>query len=216
MRHRRTASEGVEALILELFRARLFRQIVIETWRRHYNEVRPHSSLENLKPHEFKQRLSKQSLKGAMSHYPMDRRKPAGHLVEQVIATGSGLNGIDCMAAGLPTISNLEDDTYIVPMIRWSYFGLCSVVSASPENLIDFLRKDVTRPELRQQLGRTGKECVGKYHRHHSAQYIFNNVIDYFYGHKDSLINLYHSLLGVYQIRSPTIQHSLVNNRIFE
>lgn len=137
-------------------------------------------------------------------------------LVEQIIATGSGLNGLEGMAAGLPTISNLEDDNYIVPMRRWSYFGECPLVSATPENLVDVLRKLVTRPELRKQLGRAGRKYVEKYHGYDSAQYLFTNVIDYAYGRKESLINLYHPLLGEYPNRSPKIQHPLKNNRIVD
>jgi putative transposase len=34
-----------ECLSLEWFRSRAEARVVIETWRRHYNEVRPHSSL---------------------------------------------------------------------------------------------------------------------------------------------------------------------------
>src|SRR5687767_5268553 len=47
-----------ECLNLEYFRSRAEAAATIETWRRHYNEVRPHSSLGYLTPHEFK----KQSL----------------------------------------------------------------------------------------------------------------------------------------------------------
>ena len=43
---------------LEWFRNRIDAKIVIETWRRRYNEVRPHSSLGYLTPVEFKQSLS--------------------------------------------------------------------------------------------------------------------------------------------------------------
>ena len=42
-----------ECLSLEWFRSRAEAKIVIETWRRHYNEVRPHSSLGYLTPNEF-------------------------------------------------------------------------------------------------------------------------------------------------------------------
>ncbi len=42
-----------ECLSLEWFRSRAEAKIVIETWRRHYNEVRPHSSLGYLTPKEF-------------------------------------------------------------------------------------------------------------------------------------------------------------------
>jgi len=45
-----------ERLSLEWFRSRAEAKVVIETWRRHYNEVRPHSSLDELTPIEFKTR----------------------------------------------------------------------------------------------------------------------------------------------------------------
>ena len=44
-----------ECLSLEWFRSRREAAVVIEAWRRHYNAVRPHSSLNYLTPHEFKQ-----------------------------------------------------------------------------------------------------------------------------------------------------------------
>lgn len=143
-------------------------------------------------------------------------REEADILVEQIIFTGHGMNGLEGMASGLPTISNLEDENYLMPMRRWSYFGECPLVSATPENLVDVLGKLVTRPELRKQLGRAGREYVKKYHGYDSAQYLFSNVIDYVYGRRESLINLYHPLLGEYPNRSPKIQHPLVNNRIVD
>jgi putative transposase len=48
-----------ECLSLEWFRNRIDAKIVIEDWRRHYNETRPHSSLGYLTPAEFKQLSSK-------------------------------------------------------------------------------------------------------------------------------------------------------------
>ncbi|MDD3765535.1 MAG: integrase core domain-containing protein, partial [Nevskiales bacterium] len=38
---------------------------IIESWRRHYNAVRPHSSLGYLTPHEFKATLSPSTHRGA-------------------------------------------------------------------------------------------------------------------------------------------------------
>jgi len=43
-----------ECLSVEWFRSRREAIAMIETWRKHYNEVRPHSSLGYLTPHEFK------------------------------------------------------------------------------------------------------------------------------------------------------------------
>jgi putative transposase len=42
-----------ECLSLEWFRSRPEAKVLIEQWRRHYNEVRPHSSLSYLTPNEF-------------------------------------------------------------------------------------------------------------------------------------------------------------------
>jgi putative transposase len=47
-----------ECLSLEWFRKRVEAKIVIEGWRRHYNEVRPHSSLMYETPSEFKKKRS--------------------------------------------------------------------------------------------------------------------------------------------------------------
>jgi len=42
-----------ECLSMEWFRNRLEAKVIIEDWRRHYNEVRPHSSLNYLTPQQF-------------------------------------------------------------------------------------------------------------------------------------------------------------------
>jgi len=49
-----------ECLSLEWFRSRAEAKVVIETWRRHFNAVRPHSSLGYLTPVEFVARLKEQ------------------------------------------------------------------------------------------------------------------------------------------------------------
>jgi len=49
-----------ECLSLEWFRSRAEAKVVIETWRRHYNEVRPHSSLGYLTPAEFAVKIEEQ------------------------------------------------------------------------------------------------------------------------------------------------------------
>ena len=49
-----------ECLSLEWFPDRINAKITIEDWRKHFNEVRPHSSLGNKTPLEFKQELVQQ------------------------------------------------------------------------------------------------------------------------------------------------------------
>ncbi len=47
-----------ECLSLEWFRSRAEAKVTIEAWRRHYNEVRPHSSLGYLTPAAFAAKTS--------------------------------------------------------------------------------------------------------------------------------------------------------------
>ena len=47
-----------ECLSLESFRNRTDARVVIEAWRRHYNAVRPHSSLRQKTPHAFKNTIT--------------------------------------------------------------------------------------------------------------------------------------------------------------
>jgi len=46
-------------LSMEWFRSRTEARAIIETWRRHYNEVRPHSSLGGITPTEFMSKFTK-------------------------------------------------------------------------------------------------------------------------------------------------------------
>ena len=49
-----------ECLSLEWFRTREEPKVLIESWRAHYNEIRPHSSLGYLTPREFINRSTTQ------------------------------------------------------------------------------------------------------------------------------------------------------------
>jgi len=62
-----------ECLSLEWFRCRAEAAAAIEVWRRHYNEVRPHSSLGGLTPSEFRRReeLADSTRGGATSKFQM-------------------------------------------------------------------------------------------------------------------------------------------------
>ena len=54
-----------ECLSLEWFRSRAEAKVIIESWRRHYNEVRPHSSLDYLTPSDFAARQTNTALRHA-------------------------------------------------------------------------------------------------------------------------------------------------------
>lgn len=53
-----------DCLSVEWFRSRREAKALIETWRRHYNDVRPHSSLGGLTPSEFKRKYTDSESRG--------------------------------------------------------------------------------------------------------------------------------------------------------
>jgi putative transposase len=56
-----------ECLSLEWFRSRAEAKVLIEAWRRHYNQIRPHSSLDYLTPNEFAMKLSEKAATSAQA-----------------------------------------------------------------------------------------------------------------------------------------------------
>ena len=56
-----------ECLNIQWFKNRIDAKILIEDFRRHFNETRPHSSLGSLRPAEFKRRLSTTNPDSAIS-----------------------------------------------------------------------------------------------------------------------------------------------------
>jgi putative transposase len=85
-----------ECLSLEWFRSRAEAKVIIEQWRRHYNEVRPHSSLGYLTPAEFAAVLKEQgarseqatgrtaAVSGASALRPVASPSREGHSKQEV------------------------------------------------------------------------------------------------------------------------------------
>lgn len=118
-------------------------------------------------------------------------------LVEQLLAPIHGLNALEGMASGLPTISNLSDARYAHTLRKLTYFCECPLVSATPEDIYDILKNLVVCPEKRESIGCKSREYVKRYHGMDSCEFLFRNVI------KKALtganiMNIYHPLLGTH------------------
>lgn len=135
-------------------------------------------------------------------------------LVEQLIATGHGLNAVEGMATGLCVVANLEDTQYTRIFRRWSHLDECPIVSASPETLKEVLRQLIRQPELRSALGTASRHYAEKYHSLAASEFLFTEVIAYLDGERETLINLYHPLLGPRSKAEPKIEHPLIENRL--
>lgn len=142
-------------------------------------------------------------------------REEADILVEALIFGGYGLNGIEGMASGLPVMSNLDSEYYTQVHRRYSFLEECPIVSATPESVTAVLRRLVTTPALREELGRAGRRYVEKYHSYASARFLFESVYAKIWDKKDvNLVMLFHPISSEYSHRTPKVEPPLIKSRL--
>lgn len=139
-------------------------------------------------------------------------------LFDQLIL-GYAMFAIEGFASGLPVVTNLENEDYVRVFRRYSYLNECPAVSASHETLYIVLKKLVTRPGLRETLGRASRKYAEKYHSFKTVQSLFEKLYDKIWYNKTDidLMNFFHPLLPEsYNNQSEKIKHPLVENKIID
>jgi glycosyltransferase involved in cell wall biosynthesis len=155
------------------------------------------------------ERVSNERVKEAMGEVDV--------FADQFIVTGYGLAAIEALASGLPVLANLEDGPVTRFLRRYSTLGECPVVSTAPETLVENLRAVVTGPEVRERLGRAGREYAEKYHSYELAQYYFGAIhARLLEGADVDLLNLLDPLRSPYNRLRPRVEHPLVDGRLPE
>jgi len=134
---------------------------------------------------------------------------------DDFLFSGYGLAAIEGMASGLPVMCNMEYTDYTQVFRRFSYLDECPVVSTSIETIKPNLRALVLHPQLREELGRAGRQFVEKYQSYEATQYLFTSVYKkILHGEDIDLMNLFHPLMSDFNRRTPQVNHPLVNNHI--
>lgn len=143
-------------------------------------------------------------------------QEEADILVSQLNSDAYGLSSIEGMACGVPVICNLEEGYYTPLFRRFSYLNECPILSATPENIKEILRKLIEDAELRRVLGKAGREYVEKYHSYQTCKYMFSKVYEKIWFNQEiDLINMYHPLMpNSYNNLYPKVNHPLVKNKI--
>ena len=134
-------------------------------------------------------------------------------MAEQLIYSCYALSGIEGMACGLAVMTNLASEPHTRVYRRYAFLDECPILSTTPENVVDNLRLLVTRPDLREALGRAGRLYVEKYHSYEAARFLFGSIYAKILDGADiDLINLFHPLKSEHARSHARIQHPLVEN----
>lgn len=140
--------------------------------------------------------------------------KEADVLVEQIIAPGYGLSGVEGLASGCVVIANFSDELIMRPFRRWSFLNECPIVSATPETIKEVLRSLYKQPELRNELSTLSRIYAEKYHSHQTFQEFYRAIDAFLFEQGPDLINFYHPLIGHSSTVENKIKTPLIDNRI--
>ena len=137
-------------------------------------------------------------------------------LVEQIVFTGYALSAMEGFSAGLPVISNLERNDLTQVFRRYSYLDECPILSGTPENIKDRIKKLVVQPDLRKKLGEAGREYAVKYHSYSAYQFLFEKIIEkIWYNQPVDTMNIYNPQNSeAYNNLSSFVKHPLINNGV--
>jgi glycosyltransferase involved in cell wall biosynthesis len=98
-------------------------------------------------------------------------------VADQFLLPGYAMAAVEAMAAGKPVLDNLGG--LPAELQATEAFRQCPAVDTYPERLKEDLRRLVTNPELRREIGRAGREFVERFHSYEAVSRVWAEVIDH-------------------------------------
>ncbi len=92
--------------------------------------------------------------------------RSADIVADQFLDPGYGMFPIEVMAAGKPMLTRMSP---ISDELQTEALRSCPLVDADPESLLDQLRRLVTDPALRRELGEAGRDYALQFHSHEAV-----------------------------------------------
>lgn len=153
-------------------------------------------------------------LEGVPNDKVRTEMREADILADQLIIAGYGLAAVEGMACGLPVIANLEDAPICRLMRLYGNLSECPIASAAPEAFTEVLRRLVTDPDLRQQIGVASRAFAERYHSYASAARFFGAIHrKLLAGDEVDLMRMFDAPTAVHPT-SPPIPNPLLGNRL--
>jgi hypothetical protein len=96
--------------------------------------------------------------------------------VDQLFADGYGLNALESMSLGIPTISNFQGPTRDF-FDRWAFTKECPIVISSENELAQIILRLMNDPRELIRIGELSREYVLKHHSYSSFSKNFNHLL---------------------------------------
>lgn len=100
----------------------------------------------------------------------------AADIVADQFILGYALTAMEGMSLEKPVLSNLSDDRYYGRFRSQTRLADCPVVSTTPKDLKDTLRRLVTDPGLRDELGAAGRRYVLREHSYPAMAHLWDGI----------------------------------------
>lgn len=97
-------------------------------------------------------------------------------IVADQFLLGYALTAIEGMSLEKPVLSNLSDDRYYDRFRNQTRLADCPIVSTTPKDLKDALRRLVTDPGLRGELGAAGRRYVLREHSYAAMAQLWDGI----------------------------------------
>jgi glycosyltransferase involved in cell wall biosynthesis len=153
-------------------------------------------------------------LEGTPNHVVRRTMREVDVLADQFILPGYGLAAIEALASGLPVMCNLEDEATTQLFDTRSFLSECPIVSTTVETITPNLRRMVSEPSLRRELGLAARAYAEKYHSYEAALFVFESV---YMRIEDGSVRELDGLLAPdseYAQRRAKVHHPLVDHRL--
>jgi glycosyltransferase involved in cell wall biosynthesis len=105
-------------------------------------------------------------------HREMER----ADIVADQFILGYALTAMEGMSLEKPVLSNLSDDRYYARFRNQTRLGDCPIVSTTPSDLKETLRRLVTQPALRAEIGTAGRRYVIREHSYAAMAHLWDAI----------------------------------------
>jgi glycosyltransferase involved in cell wall biosynthesis len=108
----------------------------------------------------------------------LQRKMKDCDIVASQFLYGYATNEIEGMSLAKPVLSNLENDYYYLAARRYTHIIECPILSTSPEKIKENIILLFENPELREELGKKGREYVLRYHSLEGQGLMWSKIIN--------------------------------------